>query len=90
MSFFTFQKLDLVPVPRESYGQFYNGDAYMILSCTEYGQPGGMDTKVKKYLKELSRVNIKRALILAQLNTTQVQLKILGIQKCEDQEEISL
>ena len=46
---FSFQKLELVPVPRDSYGQFYNGDAYIVLSSTEYGQTGGTDTRVSKY-----------------------------------------
>ena len=42
-----FQKLKIVPVPVEGYGKFFNGDAYIIYACTEYGKPGGMNMKVK-------------------------------------------
>ena len=39
--FFPLQNLQVVPVPRESVGKFYNGDAYIIYSSTAYGQAGG-------------------------------------------------
>jgi len=42
------EKLQLVPVPRDKYGSFYNGDAYIIYSATEYGQPGGLNLKIKE------------------------------------------
>jgi hypothetical protein len=41
------QKLQVVAVPRESYGKFYDGDAYIIYCATPYGQPGGHTMKVK-------------------------------------------
>ena len=40
------QKLQVVAVPRESYGKFYDGDAYIIYCATPYGQPGGHSMKV--------------------------------------------
>ena len=42
----TFQKLQVVAVPRESYGKFYDGDAYIIYSATPFGQPGSNHMKV--------------------------------------------
>ena len=36
------QKLQVVPLPREAFGKFFNGDAYIIFSCSEYGEPGGL------------------------------------------------
>jgi len=41
------QKLDLVPVPKEQYGKFFNGDSYIVYAATDYGAAGGPDTKVK-------------------------------------------
>ena len=41
-----FQKMKIVPVPVDSYGKFFNGDAYIIYACTEYGQTGGVNMKV--------------------------------------------
>jgi hypothetical protein len=40
------QKLQVVAVPRESYGKFYDGDAYIVYCATPYGQPGGHSMKV--------------------------------------------
>ena len=34
--------MKIVPVPTDEYGTFYNGDAYIIYACTEYGKHGGM------------------------------------------------
>lgn len=44
--YFCWQKMELVPVPRDSYGKFFNGDAYIVYSCTPYGETGGVDTRV--------------------------------------------
>lgn len=38
----------MVPLPKETYGKFFEGDAYIIYSCSEYGQPGGVDVKPKR------------------------------------------
>ena len=35
--------MKIVPVPPEDYGIFYNGDAYIIYACSEYGKHGGMN-----------------------------------------------
>jgi len=42
------EKLQLVPLPRDQYANFYNGDAYIVYSATEQGQPGGLNLKVKE------------------------------------------
>ena len=42
----SFQKLELVPIPRDSYGKFFNGDSYIVYASTEYGDSGGTDTRV--------------------------------------------
>eukprot|EP00095_Tigriopus_kingsejongensis_P000318 maker-scaffold292_size219010-snap-gene-1.31 protein:Tk00318 transcript:maker-scaffold292_size219010-snap-gene-1.31-mRNA-1 annotation:"hypothetical protein DAPPUDRAFT_311761" len=42
------EQLQVVPVPRESYGKFFNGDSYIVYGAFERGSPGsGVDTKVK-------------------------------------------
>ena len=38
--------MKIVPVPADGYGKFFNGDAYIIYACTEYGQTGGVHMKV--------------------------------------------
>ena len=38
--------MKIVPVPVDGYGKFFNGDAYIIYACTEYGQAGGIHMKV--------------------------------------------
>ena len=38
--------MKIVPVPTEDYGTFYNGDAYIIYACTEYGKHGGVNMEV--------------------------------------------
>ena len=40
--------MQIVPVPLEAYGKFFNGDAYIIYACTEFGQAGGVHMKVGK------------------------------------------
>lgn len=42
------EKLQLVPLPKDQYSQFYNGDAYIVYSASEPGQPGGLNLKVKE------------------------------------------
>ncbi len=36
-----------MPIPRDSYGKFYNGDAYIVYAATDYNVTGGIDTKVQ-------------------------------------------
>ncbi len=36
-----------MPIPRDSYGKFFNGDAYIVYAATEYGGAGGPDTRVR-------------------------------------------
>ena len=40
--------MQIVPVPLDAYGKFFNGDAYIIYACTEFGQAGGVHMKVSK------------------------------------------
>ena len=42
--------MQVVPLKSETYGKFFNGDAYIVYACSEYGQPGGMmpNTKPKR------------------------------------------
>ncbi|CAL8087238.1 unnamed protein product [Orchesella dallaii] len=42
------EKLQLVPLPRDQYGSFYNGDAYIVYSATEPGQAGGLNLKIRE------------------------------------------
>jgi len=42
------EKLQLVPLPRDQYGSFYNGDAYIVYSATEPGHAGGLNLKVRE------------------------------------------
>ena len=34
--------MQVVPLKPETFGKFFNGDAYIVYACSEYGQPGGM------------------------------------------------
>lgn len=36
---FRFQQMQIVPVPKEFYGQFYEGDSYIILKVKLRWQP---------------------------------------------------
>jgi len=36
----------LQPLPKDQYGKFHRGDSYILLSISEAGQPGGVDTRV--------------------------------------------
>ena len=38
----------MVPIPREAYGKFFEGDAYIIYSCSEYGEPGGLEVRPRR------------------------------------------
>ena len=40
--------MQVVPLKPESFGKFFNGDAYIVYACSEYGQPGGMMTNNTK------------------------------------------
>ncbi|GAU92557.1 hypothetical protein RvY_04622 [Ramazzottius varieornatus] len=45
------EKLNLIPVPIESYGDFYSGDAYVVFSATNQGDKGGVDVKPQKFTR---------------------------------------
>lgn len=38
--------MNIVALPRDQYGTFYDTDAYLIYSAGHYGQPAGIDTIV--------------------------------------------
>lgn len=52
------QKLQIVPLPRDQYASFYNGDSYIIYSASEPNQPGGMNVKVIAYHLSASHMMI--------------------------------
>ncbi|XP_067001407.2 villin-1 [Anabrus simplex] len=39
------ENMQVVPVPRSQYGNFYDGDSYIVYAASEYGRPCGVDTK---------------------------------------------
>ncbi|TRY61821.1 hypothetical protein TCAL_04385 [Tigriopus californicus] len=41
------EQLEVVPVPRDSYGTFFSGDSYIVYTAFERGQAVGAGTKVK-------------------------------------------
>lgn len=42
------ENFKVVAVPRESYGQFFEGDAYIVYSASPFGKPVlGVNTKVR-------------------------------------------
>jgi len=41
------EKLQVVPLPKDQYGSFYNGDAYILYSASEPNQPAGLSAKEK-------------------------------------------
>jgi len=38
--------MKLVPVPKNQYGSFYDGDSYIVYAASEYGKPIAADSKV--------------------------------------------
>ncbi|XP_037086795.1 LOW QUALITY PROTEIN: villin-1-like [Pollicipes pollicipes] len=39
------ENMVLVPLPRDQYGKFHRGDSYVVLSVSEPGQAGGVETR---------------------------------------------
>jgi hypothetical protein len=40
------QNLKVVPVPKNQYGTFFEGDSYIVYAASEYGKPVAADSKV--------------------------------------------
>jgi hypothetical protein len=40
------QNMKVVPVPKNQYGTFYDGDSYIVYAASEYGKPIAADSKV--------------------------------------------
>lgn len=38
--------MQVVPVPKDQYGSFYEGDSYIVYAASEYGKPAAADSKV--------------------------------------------
>ncbi|XP_059489810.1 villin-1-like [Neocloeon triangulifer] len=39
------ENLKVVPLPRDQYGHFYEGDSYIVYAASEYGKPATVDMK---------------------------------------------
>lgn len=39
--------MNVIALPKDQYGTFYDGDAYIIYAANQYKQPVGIDTVVK-------------------------------------------
>ena len=59
--------MKIVPVPTEDYGTFYNGDAYIIYACTEYGKHGGVNMEVNDIYRLLLLIIIKESTLYAMM-----------------------
>ena len=46
--------LQLVAIPKEAYGKFYDGDSYIIYAASEKDQPCGPDIPVGFYIPFLT------------------------------------
>ncbi|XP_053200330.1 gelsolin-like isoform X2 [Panonychus citri] len=46
------EKLQVIPVPEEQYGTFYNGDSYIIISGTDGKEVGGVSRMKPREVKE--------------------------------------
>jgi hypothetical protein len=53
------QNLKVIPLPRDQYGQFYDGDSYIIYAASEYGKPATADMKVNNLFKIYDRTALK-------------------------------
>ncbi|KAF5274961.1 hypothetical protein FQR65_LT04304 [Abscondita terminalis] len=42
------ERMQLVPVPKDQYGTFYNSEAYLIYASSLYGNPSGTDTVTRE------------------------------------------
>ncbi|PSN56753.1 Villin-1 [Blattella germanica] len=40
------ENLQVVPVPKDQYGSFFEGDSYIVYAASKYGTPIGSDSKV--------------------------------------------
>lgn len=38
--------MKVVPVPKNQYGTFYDGDSYIVYAASEYGRPVAADSQV--------------------------------------------
>ncbi|XP_021921948.1 advillin-like isoform X2 [Zootermopsis nevadensis] len=39
------ENLQVVPVPKDQYGSFYEGDSYIVYAASEYGKPASADSR---------------------------------------------
>lgn len=39
------ENMQVVPVPKDQYGNFYEGDSYIVYAASEFGRPVGSDSK---------------------------------------------
>lgn len=48
--------MNVVALPRDQYGIFYEGDAYIVYAASPYRQPIGVDTVVSSFKHSISFV----------------------------------
>lgn len=48
--------MNVVPLPRDQYGIFYDGDSYIIYAASQHGQFCGTDTVVRVILFMLTAI----------------------------------
>ena len=44
--------MQVVPVPKDQYGNFFEGDSYIVYAASAFGKPIGSDNKVRMYMKQ--------------------------------------
>ncbi|XP_071440008.1 advillin-like [Hetaerina americana] len=52
------ENMTVVPVPKEEYGKFYDGDSYIVYAASERGKPAGPDIKVAEVKNASLEVHI--------------------------------
>jgi len=45
-SYCLLQNMQIVPVSKDQYGNFYEGDSYIVYAASDYGKPVAADSKV--------------------------------------------
>jgi hypothetical protein len=57
-SYYLLQNMQVVPVPKDQYGNFYEGDSYIVYAASEYGKPAAADSKVSCSAKAIKFIHL--------------------------------